>query len=144
MTPNQTRPPFFDPSVSGLILAFALISFGGLLLHVRIHPPAKSAFNWIGTLVPLANLTVLPFLFNRPTTAAWAVLFTWATALTGTATMAYHSITTWEEPLTVANVILKSTFPDILILWTKVPLALAILVRWREREEVAPRSGCQP
>lgn len=133
----------FREEVRAPILGFFFMSLGGLLLHLRIHPLEKSAFNWIASGFPLVNACVLPFLFNRPTTVAWAVLFTWATVGTGTVGMAYHSVTTWKEPVTLANLVLKSTLPDILILWGKLPLALMIYRTLRpgrtpEAERAAP------
>ena len=118
------------------------MSLGGLLLHLRIHPPQDNVFNWIPAAFGLANAFVLPFLFNSPTTVAWAYLFTWATVVTGTVAMAYFSIITWAMPITIKNVILFSTLADILILLAKVPLAHKILRAYRSEGNTTERRGC--
>jgi len=88
------------------------------------------------------NAFLLPFLFNSPATVAWAYLFTWATVVTGTVAMAYHSIITWQLPVTIKTVVMNSTFPDILILMAKLPLAHKILrIHWPDGV-IAKRRGC--
>ena len=132
----------FRKEVRGLIWVYFFISLGGLLLHLRIHPPGDTMFNWVPAIFGAVNAFVLPFLFNSPGTVTWACLFTWATVLTGTVTMAYFSIITWAMPVTVKNVILFSTLADILILMAKLPLAHKILRVHRPQEVTAERRGC--
>ena len=121
----------FRREIRELIWAFVLLSLGGFLLHLRIHPPSKSLFYWIPFLFALLNTLVIPFLFNRRETVAYAYLFTWATVIVGTVGMAYFSITTWKLPVTAINVILKSMLPDIIMLWSKIFLAHKILSFYR-------------
>ncbi len=52
-----------------LIQAFVLLSVGGLMLHIRIHPPAASLFNWIPVAFGAVNILLLPLLFRRADTA---------------------------------------------------------------------------
>ena len=68
----------FRKEIRELIWAFFLVSLGGLLLHLRIHPPAQSLFNWIPCAFGLMGTFVLPVLFNRRETVAYAYLLTWA------------------------------------------------------------------
>jgi hypothetical protein len=133
----------FDKQVRELVWAYAILSLGGLLLHLRIHPPGESLFNWLGTGFPLVNVVIVPFLFSRPSTVAWAFLFACMTVVIGTTSMAYHSITTWNLPVTVKTVILNSTLPDILILSIKIPLAYKILLHFRPEGHSEKRNeGC--
>ena len=117
----------FRKEIRELIWAFFLVSLGGLLLHLRIHPPAQSLFNWIPCAFGLMGTFVLPVLFNRRETVAYAYLLTWAAVCAGTVGMSYLSITTWKGPITPVTVIIRSMFPDIIILWSKVFLAHKIL-----------------
>jgi hypothetical protein len=132
----------FRKEVRDLIWVYFFMSLGGLLLHLRIHPPKDNVFNWIPAIFGAVNAFVLPFLFNSPVTVAWAYLFTWATAATGTVSMAYFSIVTWAMPVTVKNVIMLSTLPDILILVAKLPLAHKILRFYWPDGVTAERRGC--
>jgi hypothetical protein len=134
----------FRREIRDLILAFFLLSLGGLILHARIHPPLQSLFNWIPLFFTLVNALCLPFLFNRQDTVPYAYLFTWATVAAGTAGMAYFSIDNWNMPVTPANIVMKSTFPDILILWSKIFLAHKILrFHWPEGVVVKWERGCK-
>jgi hypothetical protein len=132
----------FRKEVRGLIWVYFFISLGGLLLHLRIHQPGDTMFNWVPAIFGAVNAFVLPFLFNHPVTVAWAYLFTWATVATGTVTMAYFSIVTWAMPVTVKNVIMLSTLPDILILLAKLPLAHRILRGYRSDGVADEQRGC--
>jgi hypothetical protein len=117
----------FLKEIRELIGAFFFLSLGGLLLHLRLHPPSAGLFNWIPAAFGVLSTVVLPFLFNRRNTVAYAYLLTWASVIVGTAGMAYFSITTWKLPITADTVILKSMLADIIILWTKLFLAHKIL-----------------
>lgn len=132
----------FQRNVRGLIWVYSFISLGGLLLHLRIHPVTDSMFNWVAAGFAAGNAFLLPFLFNSPATVAWAYLFAWATVVTGTVAMAYHSIITWELPVTIKTVVMNSTFPDILILLAKLPLAHKILRIHLPDGVIAARRGC--
>ncbi len=117
----------FRKEVRELIWVYFFVSLGSLLLHLRIHPPKDSMFNWVAAGFAAVNTFALPFLFNNPMTVTWAYLFTWATVVTGTVAMAYFSIVTWKLPVTAQTVIMNSTLPDIIILLAKLPLAHKIL-----------------
>ena len=120
------------------ILAFVLISVGGLLLHIRIHPPTEELWHWIPVVFGALNIIVLPFLFSSAKTVSWAFLLTVLTIIVGTLAMAdvsYDDFAGGKVPLTVGNVILKSTLADIIILWAKLPIALLILRHHRPKTE---------
>jgi hypothetical protein len=132
----------FRKEVRELIWVYFLVSLGGLLLHLRIHPPNDNMFNWVPAVFGVANAFVLPFLFNSPTTVAWAYVFAWATVVTGTVAMAYYSIITWAMPVTIKNLVMFSTLADILILLAKLPLAHKILRAYRPKGRTTERGGC--
>jgi hypothetical protein len=131
----------FRKEVRHLIWVYFFISLGGLLLHLRIHPPSANVFNWVPAAFGVVNVLVLPFLFNSPATVAGAYLFAWATAVTGTVTMTYYSVITWGMPVTLMNVILFSTLADILILLAKLLLAHKILRVYRPRGGTSEQRG---
>lgn len=132
----------FRKEVRDLIWVFFFVSLGGLLLHLRIHPPNENVFNWVPAAFGAVNAFVLPFLFNSQATVTWAYLITWATVVTGTVTMAYFSIITWGMPVTPKTIVMYSTLPDILILVAKIPLAHRILRAYRPEGTTSDRRGC--
>lgn len=124
----------FKREIRGPIAALVLLSLGGFLLHVRIHPPAQSVFNWLPAVVTGFNVLVLPFLFSSARTVAWAYLFNALTVVVGTVAMAWWSATTWDPaavPLTALNLVLRSTLPDIAILAARLPIGHTILRHFR-------------
>jgi len=132
----------FRKEVRDLIWVYFFMSLGGLLLHLRIHPPSANVFNWVPAAFGAVNAFVLPILFNSPTTVAWAYIFVWATVVTGAVTMAYYSVITWGMPATLKNVILFSTLADILILLAKLFLAHKILRIYRPKGVTTEQRGC--
>jgi hypothetical protein len=64
----------FRKEVCMPILGLFFISLGGLLLHLRIHPPTDEASNWIPVVFGVLSVIVLPFLFNSPRTVAVEIL----------------------------------------------------------------------
>lgn len=124
----------FRKELRAAIWALLLISLGGLLLHVRIHPPTEDAFDWLPVAFGVLGVLVVPALFNYRGTAAWALLLTFAGVVIGTITMAYYSVTHWQGPVTVDAVLLKSTLADIVILAAKLPLAVSIQRYWRKTQ----------
>ncbi len=119
------------------ILAFTLVSLGSLILHLRVHPPVLEGKLRLFFLVPaiFAGVAtfVLPFMFNSRKLCPYAYLINLAAVITGTVTMAYFSVTHWEGPVSIMGIVFNSTFPDIVILLAKLPLAHSILVYWRAR-----------
>ena len=118
--------------IAGPIFGLWVMACGGFLLHARVHPPSKDAFNWFGVSFALFDAVVLPWLFLFRRSVPWAYLINATSVVVGAATMTWFSFTHWTEPLTVKNLLLLSTFPDILILLAKLALAHVILLAWRE------------
>jgi hypothetical protein len=126
-----------------LVFTHILLSLGGLLLHVRIHPLSEALLNWWAPGFGIVNLCVLPFLFIRSSTVSWAYLINFATVIAGTVGMAYFSLITWKDPVTLYAVFLKSTFPDIILLLAKLPVAHLILLTVRPPTTPVSRVGCR-
>lgn len=127
----------FREEIRWPILALVLLSAGGLLLHVRIHPPGATAFNWLPLVVTLFNVFVLPFLFNYRTTAPAAYAINWGTVVVGSVAMAFFSIANWQGDVTISRILLHTTLPDILILGARLPIGEVIMDYWRSSEDRA-------
>ncbi len=123
------------------ITAFFLISLGGLLMHLRSHPPFRfDPFEivldgMLPFLLGLVSVFVLPFMLNCKRTILWAVMLNLLFVSVGTVSMVYHSATHWEAgmPLTISNLMLETTLAYILILFAKVPIAHHILQFWENQ-----------
>jgi len=123
-----------DRAVRLPILALFLISLGGLLLHIRIHPTSVTAFNWVPIVCGVLTTLALPVLFAFRSTVAWAYLLNVAVVLIGTVTMAYFSaeiVVKSPAPVTWQALLLHTTLPDILVLLAKLPLGHVILRHFR-------------
>lgn len=125
-----------------LALAYALMSLGGLLLHLRIHPVDAALLNWIPAVFGALNCVVVPFLFLRRSLVAWGFLMAVFTVIAGAIGMVYFSVHTASGPATLSAFFFTSTFPDILVLLTKLPLALAILYLARPKGPAESQRGC--
>lgn len=124
-------------------IALFLLSLGGLLLHARIHPLQESMFNWWALGFGVLNVTVVPTMFLRPATVGMAYLLNAATIIAGTVGMAYFSYINAQGPLTARLFLLESTFPDIVILFAKLPLAQLILDEMRPFMMKESLRGCR-
>jgi len=114
-----------------MILMHVVISLGGMLVHIKLHPPGSSLYFWWASPVSAFSLLVIPFLYFRASTAAWGFMFNAGTIMIGTVGMFYYSVHTFERPFTLYNVFLKSALPGILILWIKLPIAFIILQKMK-------------
>ncbi len=124
----------FKKEIRKPILALFFLSLGGLMLHLRIHPVGEHARNLVPLLFGLATTFALPLLFNYRRTVAWAYAINIAAVIVGAVTMAWFSWVTWDiskAPVTVTNILLRSTLADILILAAKLPLGQMILRHFR-------------
>lgn len=109
-----------------LILALFFLSLGGWCLHLRIHPPERSAFNSIPFLTGILSVFCLPLLFCFRRTLALAYILNGFVVILGTILMAHFSIAHFQGPLTLTNIFLNTTFPDIAILWGRFAISRAI------------------
>lgn len=111
------------------------MALGGFLLHYRIHPPSKDAFNLIGVLFPLFNTIFLPIMFLSRKTVTWAYVINVTSVVVGVTVMTWYSIANWKDPLTLYNLVFQSTLADSLILIGKLPLGHIILMAWMNHDE---------
>jgi hypothetical protein len=121
-----------------LLLALFLLALGGFLLHYRVHPflvqdkvnPALFAFsktNFLAFLFPLADVVVVTILFAFRKTAVYGFLVNGLIVIYGTIFMTHFSIAQLiGQHLPIQAVILKSTLPDIAILWADFFLGKAL------------------
>jgi hypothetical protein len=103
------------------------MGLGGFLIHLKIHPPSANAFNWVAFVAGLASFTLIPLLLCARRTAPWGYLLNAVTVVLGTVTMAFYSATHLPDALSLKWFFVDTTFPDILILLAKLPLAGACL-----------------
>jgi len=120
-------PTVFKKELRTAIWSLILISLGGWLVHLRIHPPTERLFHWIPAVFGALSTFVLPILFNYRSTVRWAFLLTVAAVIVGAAGMAFDSATGWVGPVRWDTLLLGSALPDILILLGKLLLAVHIL-----------------
>jgi hypothetical protein len=116
-------------TTKALLLALFLIALGGFLLHYRIHPfmvPDKanpggflfSQSNFMAFIFPLADVLLVTFLFAFRRTAVYGFLLNGLIVIYGTIFMAHFSLAQLGgKSLPIEAWILKSTLPDIAILW---------------------------
>ncbi|MHC4715360.1 MAG: hypothetical protein ACYS5V_00160 [Planctomycetota bacterium] len=124
----------FKREIRASIVALFLLSAGGLLLHIRFHPPGTDLFNWVPVAVGAVSALAVPVLFNYRRTMPWAYVLNLTAVIVGTVTMAYFWARTWPGAVTWDTVLLESTLPDILVLLAKVPLGEQILRHFRRLE----------
>jgi hypothetical protein len=123
----------FRKEICNSIYALSLISLGGWLLHLRIHSPANAVFNWVPAVIGVVTTFVLPFMFNRASTARWAFLITVIAIIGGTIAMVDYSLDNPPKTITFVTIILQTTLADIIILFAKLPIALSIMQYWRSQ-----------
>ena len=109
-----------------LIFALFFLTLGGWCLHLRIHPPEKNVFNIIPFITGILSAFCLPLLFCFRRTLALAYILSGFVAILGTILMAHFSMVHFQGPLTLTNVFLGTTFPDIAILWGRFAISRSI------------------
>ena len=113
--------------IKNYILALLFLSIGGWLLHLRAHPISGNPANFIPFIFGLLNITIVPFLFNYKRTAIIAYLFNGIGVIIGIIVMVTFSLSALPNPLTVENIILKTTLANIIILFPKLFIGQMIL-----------------
>ena len=109
-----------------LVIALFLVSLGGWLLHVRIHPPSKLAINYIPFVAGLLGMTAVPAMFLFKRTAAYAYVLNGILVIIGTVTMTHFSLAHSPEQITFAAILSRTLLPDILVLFTNFLLGKAL------------------
>ena len=125
-----------------LLVALALLSLGGLLLHLRIHPPTDQAYNAIPLVAGLLGVAVIPLLLAFRRTLDLGYILNGLFVIVGTITMAHYSIVHWPHPTSLASVLLLTTLADILVLWSKLFLGKAVFdLETRGYDAALPMAG---
>jgi hypothetical protein len=104
---------------STLLGALIVLSIGGFLLHVRIHPAAQNPSNIVPVISCLLSIVVVPLLFSFRKTIAYGYVLNGFLAIIATVTMSHFAIVHWPSPATLKAIIVNTTFADILIVWSK-------------------------
>lgn len=109
-----------------LLTALVAVSLGGLLLHLRIHPPFKNTTHLIPMISGILSIVLVPVLFCFKKTLGYGYVLNGFLAMIGVVLMAHLSIANWPDPATFQSVLLKTTLPDILIACGKFFLGKAL------------------
>jgi hypothetical protein len=108
-----------------LLAGLWFLAFGGLGLHLAIHPPAQETSNLIPFIAGLAAVILIPLLFSFKQTIAYAYVLNGMLAIIGTITMAKFKLA-----------------PDIAILWGKFLLGKALFeLELLKNDEAPHRQG---
>ena len=111
-----------------LIFSLFFLSLGGWMLHFRIHPIIESnPAHFFPFLYGLVNILVVPFLLNDKKTFLIGYLINGFGVLFGIVIMAKFSLSGLPHPLTVTNILFKTTLADILLLLPKLFIGQRIL-----------------
>jgi len=109
-----------------LVAGLFFFALGGWFLHLRIHPPSEEAGHLIPFISGVLSVFCVPVLFCYRRTLVLAYLLNGFSVILGTVLMAHFSIVRFQGPLTLPNVLLMTTIPDIVILWGKFALGKAL------------------
>ena len=117
-----------------LVGGLFFISLGGWILHVRIHPPADFAPNYVPFIAGLISFTAVPAMFLFRKTVAYAYVINGMLVIIGTITMTHYSLANPPEAITFGALIFGTLFPDVVILFTNFMLGKAKAVENRQQE----------
>jgi hypothetical protein len=109
-----------------LILALFFMALGGWLLHLRIHPIAKDAENYIPLVAGFISVIVIPVLFIFRSTISFAYLLNGITVILGTIAMTHFTIENPPQVWTLKTIFLGTLLADIIILWSKFAVGQAL------------------
>ncbi len=120
-----------DRSVKLLLAIHIGISFGGLFIHMKLHPVQESLYYLWASPVNAFSILVIPLLLARPSTVGWGFMLNAGTILIGTIGMLYFTLLNFEQPVTLYWLFTKSAIKGIPLLWIKLLVAWLILVKLR-------------
>jgi hypothetical protein len=109
-----------------LILAIFFLALGGWLLHLRVHPVAKDAENYIPLVAGIISVFIVPVLFIFRSTIPFAYLLNGMTVIIGTIAMAHFSIEHHPQEWTIKTIFLGTLLADIMLLWGKFAVGKAL------------------
>jgi hypothetical protein len=94
-----------------------MISLGGFIMHSRGHPVTSAHANILPFLAGIASILVLPLMFLNKKLISFAFLTNGMFAIIGTISMIHFAIVTLPRGANLSFIIMKTTLPDVLILW---------------------------
>lgn len=109
-----------------LLLGLITISLGGLMLHLRIHPVSKNTSNLVPLISGILSVIVVPLLFSSKKTISYGYTLNGFLVIIGTIAMAHFALRNWPQPPSLESIVLKTTLPDIVVLWTKFFIGKAL------------------
>jgi hypothetical protein len=107
-----------------------LLSLGGLLIHLRMHPITENPANFVPFVFGIVNSVLVILFFINNNTAVIAYLINGFGVIIGIIMMVDFSLSNLPYPLTIGKLFLKTTFPYILILFAKLLPAHIILMHY--------------
>ena len=112
-----------------LIIAFLLVTVGGLIIHTGIHSLKANPSNYVPFIIGLLSVFVLTFLFSFSKTVPYAYILNGMMVIIGTITMVHFSLhrLLLKPPLTLTGLIFHSLLGDTIILWTSLFIGKLIL-----------------
>ncbi len=123
-----------------LLLGMFLLAVGGLVQHLRIHPPLLAAdntdpgtgfTNLIAALFGVIDVALVTCLFARKRTAVYGYLINGLLVIYGTVFMAHCGIAKVFSPDTNPIVyILSPTFPSIVMVWADFFMGAVLYKLW--------------
>jgi hypothetical protein len=96
------------------------------LLHLRIHPVAKDAENWIPAVSGLLSVVVIPLLCWFRRTLPFGYLLNGMTVIVGTITMAAFTLEKPPEVWTLKTLLFGTLLADIVLLGGKFLVGQAL------------------
>jgi hypothetical protein len=101
-----------------LIISIVVLSLGGLMLHIRIHPLQINTANIIPIICGLLSLSAVPALFSFKKTVQYGYVLNGMLAIIGTIIMTHYSIANLPKPFNLETILFETLFASILMLWT--------------------------
>lgn len=121
------------------VSAIVILSFGGWLLHLRVHPvsfdpanPANPAF-FVPYVAGIVAIVVVPFLLNSARTFLVGYLINGMSVVIGTIGMAALSITKPPSPLGFHTILTGTMLGDILLLFPKLFLGQIVMAHYHPK-----------
>ena len=125
-----------------LICSLFFLTFGGWLLHSRIHPMSEHPWNVIPAVSGILSMVVITLLFCFRKTVAYGYVLNGMTVIIGTITMAHFSLKNAPAEFTFQALLFKTLLADIAILWGKFTIGKALFeLELLKQPEDAVRKG---
>jgi len=110
----------------GLLAALIVLSIGGFLIHFVVHPYSKNSAFFLPLISGFLSIIAVPALFSFRKTVQYGYVLNGMLVIIGTITMIHFSIAHPPDPVTVLNLLTRTTCIDILLLSAKFFIGKAI------------------